>query len=149
MPRGTKNSFCNVTHFAAPDPDFSQTRPPRQLQFNPDFSDLMASSSHPVSQFQAEVSALIAEIQACLRSTGGARGREWRLQRLVFHERCRQAEVLIEQLRMNPASWDCIDGDAERLCRSLRLSREFFLRSQAPQTHREGSPEPAHQPQPA
>lgn len=109
----------------------------------------MASNLHRVSQFQAEVSALIAEIQSCLRSTGGASGRESRLQRLVFNERCRQAEVLIERLRMNPASWSCIDGDAERLCRSLRLSRDYFQRARAPQAHRESPAEAAHQPHPA
>lgn len=106
----------------------------------------MAANSHCVSQFQAEVSALIAEIQSCLRSAGGTSGRESRLQRLVFHERCRQAEVLIERLRMNPASWSCIDGDAERLCRSLRLSRDYFQRARTPQARRDSPAEPAHQP---
>jgi len=87
----------------------------------------MATKSHPASQFHAEIAALIAEVEACLRSTPVRRDREFDFQREAFNERCRQAKTLAARLAArNRTEWSLRSGDAYRIRASLQLSLNYF-----------------------
>ena len=86
----------------------------------------MDTASDPATQFAADITRLIAEIEACIQLQGGLGEREARLQRLVFQERRRQAEGLAARLSAGTAQWLHLDGDARRILDSLALSLDYF-----------------------
>jgi hypothetical protein len=80
------------------------------------------------SQFAAEISRLIAEVEARIPAESPPRDREFHLQREVFRERAQLALNLAEQLttRKNRQLVDEMDGDAHRIRQALELSRAYF-----------------------
>ena len=86
----------------------------------------MDTAADPATQFTADVTRLIAEIEACIQLHGGLREREAHLQRLAFQERRRQAEYLAARLSAGTAEWLHLDGDARRILDSLALSLDYF-----------------------
>jgi hypothetical protein len=79
------------------------------------------------AQYAAEISRLIAEIEARIPPDSPPHDREFRLQRDAFRERASLARNLAERLA---AASDrqplTMDGDAHRLKQALELSRAYF-----------------------
>jgi hypothetical protein len=87
----------------------------------------MSRSGNFVEQIRAEISRLIAEIEAYIRPDETAGDREHFFQREAFQERRGQAERLSERIasyRKNQRS--LLEGDAYRIKESLQLSLNYF-----------------------
>jgi hypothetical protein len=90
----------------------------------------MSRSGNFVEQIRAEISRLIAEIEAYIRPDETAGDREHFFQREAFQERRGQAERLSERIasyRKNQQS--LLEGDAHRIKESLKLSLNYFRES--------------------
>jgi hypothetical protein len=87
----------------------------------------MATKNHPASKFRCEITALIAEVEAYLRSTPADLDREFDYQREAFRERCHQAKKLVGRFGpTNRSEWSLRSGDAHRIEESLKLSLAYF-----------------------
>ncbi|MAF84711.1 MAG: hypothetical protein QGH93_03585 [Gammaproteobacteria bacterium] len=87
----------------------------------------MTKKKHPVSQFRSDITALITEVEACLRATPKNRDREFNYQHEAFRERCMQAKKLTGRFEpMNNSEWSIRSGDARRIREALKLSLAYF-----------------------
>ncbi len=87
----------------------------------------MATKNDPGSQFESDIVALIAEIEACMPAAPKKRDREFRYQSEAFHERRQQAKMLADRLGMVDSSeWFMRSGDAYRIEASLKASLAYF-----------------------
>ena len=87
----------------------------------------MATKNHPATQFRSDIAALIAEVEACMRSVPTNRDREFDYQHEAFRERCHQAKTLVGRFGpTNRAEWFLRSGDAQRIRESLKLSLAYF-----------------------
>ena len=89
----------------------------------------LAKEQYPVAQYRNELTALIAEIEACMGATTSSRDRESDFQHEAFRERCQQAILLAGRLAASGhAEWSLRSGDAHRIHESLKLSLDYFRR---------------------
>lgn len=90
----------------------------------------MLPSGNFIEQFRAEISRLIAEIEAYMRPDVDTGDREFFFQREAFQERRGQAERLTERLASyRKSQQSLLEGDAHRIRESLKLSLDYFRQS--------------------
>ena len=89
----------------------------------------MLSGDSYIEKFCSEISRLVAEVQALIRTEDNDADRERQFQTQAFQERCSQAEQLTRQLHATDVGNSMLrDGDAHRIQESLKLSLAYFRR---------------------
>ena len=90
----------------------------------------MSRSAIFIKQFRAEISRLIAEIEAYISPDAESENREFYFQREAFQERRSQAERFTNRLESyRESQQSLLEGDAHRIQESLKLSLDYFRES--------------------